>query len=525
VPVWVANFVLGEYGTGAVMGVPAHDQRDFEFATKYGLPITIVVQPADWPAVPHTLHAAYDGDGTLIASGLFTGLNVTDANRRMTQDAEKRGVGQGTVQYRLKDWGVSRQRYWGTPIPIIYCDADGLVPVPDEDLPVVLPKVVEFTGRGDSPLSHVPEFVHVPCPICGRPSRRETDTMDTFVDSSWYYYRFCDASNDTMPFDPEKVAYWGPVDFYSGGVEHAILHLIYSRFFSRVFRDIGLVTIDEPFTRLLTQGMVLKDGAVMSKSKGNVVDPDDMVATFGADALRLYVMFVAPPEKEVEWTDAGLEGSFRFLNRVWRMVDFLTPSISPAGTAANFGALDEDERALRRKTHGTIARVTADIDPRVHLNTAVSALMELVNELYAFVLSRNSGPRSSEQEAVAPWVIDRAETVSVLREAVEALVRMLSPFAPHMCEELWERLGRAAGIVAAGWPAADEAAAREEAIEIPVQINGKVRGRVTVAADAGDAEIERAALNAAAVRPHLEGKQVVKVIVARGRLVSIVVRA
>jgi len=508
-----------------VMAVPAHDQRDFEFARKYNLPVVVVVQPDDGRLDGASLDAAYEGEGTLVDSGPYSGMRASDANRRMTKDAEARGIGKGTVQYRLKDWGISRQRYWGTPIPMIYCSACGLVPVPDADLPVVLPKVMEFSGRGDSPLAGVPEFVNVACPRCGTPARRETDTMDTFVDSSWYFYRFCDPKNDRLPFDPAAVAYWGPVDFYSGGVEHAILHLIYSRFFSRVFRDIGLVTIDEPFTRLLTQGMVLKDGAVMSKSKGNVVDPDDMVATFGADALRLYVMFVAPPEKEVEWTDAGLEGSFRFLNRVWRMVDFLTPSISPAGTAANFGALDEDERALRRKTHGTIARVTADIDPRVHLNTAVSALMELVNEIYAFVLSRHSGPRSSEQEAVAPWVIDRAETVSVLREAVEALVRMLSPFAPHMCEELWERLGRAAGIVAAGWPAADEAAAREEAIEIPVQINGKVRGRVTVAADAGDAEIERAALNAAAVRPHLEGKQVVKVIVARGRLVSIVVRA
>ena len=341
VPVWVANFVLGEYGTGAVMGVPGHDQRDFEFATKYGLPITLVVRPDSANAAPETAaatgEAPYDGPGHLIASGEYDGMPADDANRRMTQDAEARGIGQGTVQFRLKDWGVSRQRYWGTPIPIVYCDTCGMVPVPDEDLPVTLPRVVEFSGRGDSPLAHVPEFVNTTCPTCGGAARRETDTMDTFVDSSWYFYRFCDAQNDTMPFDPHKVSYWGPVDFYSGGVEHAILHLIYSRFFSRVFRDLGLVTIDEPFTRLLTQGMVLNQGAVMSKSKGNVVDPDTVASRFGVDALRLYVMFVAPPEKEVEWTDTGLEGSFRFLGRVWRMVDVLVPAVRDAAAPGRAG--------------------------------------------------------------------------------------------------------------------------------------------------------------------------------------------
>ncbi len=313
VPVWVANFVLGEYGTGAVMAVPAHDQRDFEFARKYGLPITVVVQPDGPPLDPAAVQAAFEDDGTLADSGAYNGLRSDEARRRMTSDAAARGIGAGTVQYRLKDWGVSRQRYWGTPIPIVYCEACGMVPVPDTDLPVRLPDLVEFSGRGDSPLAHVPEFVNVACPSCGQPARRETDTMDTFVDSSWYFFRFCDPTNDQLPFDPETVAYWGPVDFYSGGVEHAILHLIYSRFFSRVFRDVGLVTIDEPFTRLLTQGMVLRDGAVMSKSKGNVVDPDEMIGQYGADALRLYVMFVAPPEKEVEWSDSGLEGAYRFL--------------------------------------------------------------------------------------------------------------------------------------------------------------------------------------------------------------------
>ena len=519
VPVWIGNFVLGEYGTGAVMGVPGHDQRDFEFARKYGLPIPIVVQPDGVTLTTGTMDAAFDGDGTLVSSGPYSGLRWDEGNRRMTVDAEAQGIGKGTVQYRLKDWGVSRQRYWGTPIPIVHCPHCGLVPVPDDQLPVLLPPVAEFSGRGDSPLAHVPAFVNVACPACGRPARRETDTMDTFVDSSWYFYRFCDAHNDTLPFDPVKVAYWGPVDFYSGGVEHAILHLIYSRFFSRVFRDLGLVTIGEPFSRLLTQGMVLKDGAVMSKSKGNVVDPDDMTAKYGADALRLYVMFVAPPEKEVEWTDAGLEGSFRFLSRVWRIVEYLRPAVAGAPSPAGL-ALDDDERSLRRRTHVTLRRVTGDIDPRMHLNTAISALMELVNELYLF--SDRHGLRPSGREGDVAPAIDRRETAGVLREAVESLVLMLSPFTPHLAEELWERLGHADGVVAAGWPGLDEDAARDEEIEIPVQVNGKVRARVRLAASAAEDEIREAAL--AAVRGHLAGQEVVKVIVAKGRLVSVAVR-
>jgi leucyl-tRNA synthetase len=521
VPIWVANFVLLEYGTGAVMAVPGHDQRDFEFATKYGLPVPIVVEPELGPA---PAGAAFDGDGTLVNSGPYTGMFSPDANRRMTEDVENRGIGRRSVQYRLKDWGISRQRYWGTPIPIVHCETDGLVPVPDDQLPVVLPKVVEFTGRGDSPLAHVPEFVNTVCPACGRPARRETDTMDTFVDSSWYFYRFCDAKNDTMPFDPAKVAYWGPVDFYSGGIEHAILHLIYSRFFSRVFRDLGLVTIDEPFQRLLTQGMVLKDGSVMSKSKGNVVDPDDMTATFGADALRLYVMFVAPPEKEVEWTDSGLEGSFRFLGRVWRLVDHLIPAL-PAPAPPRTTGLDDPERAVRRKLHTTIRRVTHDIDPRMHLNTAIAALMELVNELYAFC--DRHGIRPTGREDQPPPVIDRAETGAVLREAAEALIQMISPFAPHLAEELWERLRpemAEKGLAGAGWPAVDEEAARAEEIEVPVQVNGKLRARITLDAEASEADIQASALAAPHVKPHLDGQDVVKVVVANRRLVNIVVR-
>ena len=350
VPLWIANFVLGEYGTGAVMAVPAHDQRDFEFAKKYRLPIVVVVQPEGDRLSHESLEAAFEDDGTLAGSGPYSGLPSAEARKKMTADAAARQVGEGTIQFRLKDWGISRQRYWGTPIPIIYCEACGLVPVPDDQLPVKLPPLAEFTGRGDSPLKHVPEFVNVPCPACGKPARRETDTMDTFVDSSWYFYRFCDPANTTLPFSPESVKYWGPVDFYSGGVEHAILHLIYSRFFSRVFRDIGLVSIDEPFERLLTQGMVLRDGAVMSKSKGNVVDPDDMIAKFGADALRLYVMFVAPPEKEVEWSDSGLEGSFRFLGRVWRIADHLVPAVAGSPSPADLAARRGGTRAAAQDT-------------------------------------------------------------------------------------------------------------------------------------------------------------------------------
>ena len=521
VPVWVANFVLGEYGTGAVMAVPAHDQRDFEFARKYDLPVSVVIQPEGGTLDGESLTAAFEEPGTLANSSAFTGLPSDEARRRMTAEAAAHGIGEGTVQFRLKDWGVSRQRYWGTPIPIIQCEACGLVPVPDEDLPVRLPTITEFTGRGDSPLAHVPEFVNVACPRCGAPARRETDTMDTFVDSSWYYYRFCDPTNDSLPFSPEAVKYWGPVDFYSGGVEHAILHLIYSRFFSRVFRDIGLVSVDEQFTRLLTQGMVLRHGAVMSKSKGNVVDPDDMIEKFGADALRLYVMFVAPPEKEVEWTDSGLEGSYRFLSRVWRIADHLIPAVADAGSPGGL-TLDEAERGLRRSTHQTIDRVTRDIDPRMHLNTAVSAVMELVNDLYAFAEGKGVRPAGREDEPAA--VVGRPETAAVLREAIEALVLLLSPFTPHLSEELWARLGHDGGIVTAAWPQADPLAALEDAIEIPVQVNGKLRGRVTVPRDATQEQIVAAALASPNVAQHLTGMEIVKTVVPNGKLVSVVVK-
>jgi leucyl-tRNA synthetase len=511
VPIWIANFVLGEYGTGAVMAVPAHDERDFEFARKYDLPVRVVVRPVDGaPAREEEMSGAVSNDGVLVNSGEWSNLSSDEARRRLTAAAKARGIGEGTVQFRLKDWGISRQRYWGTPIPIVHCPDHGTVPVPDDQLPIELPRIAQFTGRGDSPLAQVPAFVDTTCPTCGKPARRETDTMDTFVDSSWYFYRFTDAHNDALPFDPARVNYWAPVDFYSGGVEHAILHLIYSRFFSRVFRDLGMVNHSEPFKHLLTQGMVLKDGMVMSKSKGNVVDPDTMISRVGADALRLYVMFVAPPEKEVEWTDSGLEGSYRWLHRVWHIAQELRERIvTAAAVPIDVSALDASERALRRKTHDTIRRVTQDVVVRQQFNTAIAAMMELVNDLYAF--SRKQESSASPQAAV------------VTREAVESLIVMLSPFAPHTAEELWEQYGHSGTLAASGWPRFDEEAARAEEIVIPVQVNGKVRSRVTVAPDTPDEEVERLALEDPAIRPYTQGKTVRKVVVVTGRLISIVV--
>jgi leucyl-tRNA synthetase len=537
VPVWIANFVLAEYGTGAVMAVPAHDQRDFEFARKYELPVEVVIQvettdiqDAVVPLDGTTMAEAYSGPGRLVNSGEFTGQSTAGAAQLMARAAEARGVGQAEVQFRLRDWGISRQRYWGTPIPIIYCDVCGLQPVPYDELPVVLPKVSEFTGRGDSPLGQIPEFVNTTCPSCQGPARRETDTMDTFMDSSWYFYRYCDPTNDNQAFAPEAVRYWGPVDFYSGGVEHAILHLIYSRFFCRVFKDLGMVDHDEPFTRLLTQGMVLRNGAVMSKSKGNVVDPDQMIANYGADTLRLYEMFVAPPEKEIEWTDSGLEGSFRFLTRVWRLVTGLCPVLvgAPRGVLGTT-TLNEDEgkvgdadtghRALRRKTHVTIRRVSSDLDPRVHLNTAVSALMELVNDLYAFCERQGLAPYGGQDAPVHVPV----GTTAVLAESVEALVLMLSPFAPHLCEELWERLGHDGGLVTEPWPRFDSEVARADEIVVPVQINGKLRARLKVAAGVSKEALRAAALAEPGVQTYTAGKTVKRVVVVPGKLVNIVV--
>ena len=521
VPIWVANFVLWGYGTGAVMGVPGHDERDFEFAKTYNLPITVVVQKEGEPLAAETMTEAHAGEGSLVNSGDYNGIAWEEANRRMTADAKVRGVGEGTVQYRLKDWGISRQRYWGTPIPVVHCEQDGIVPVPYADLPVKLPDITTFTGRGDSPLAGVPEWVNVKCPQCGGPARRETDTMDTFVDSSWYFLRFCDPHNAELPFDPAAAAYWMPVDFYSGGVEHAILHLLYSRFVTRVLRDVGLVNFDEPFKRLLTQGMVLKNGAVMSKSKGNVVDPDDMLQKYGADALRLYVMFVAPPEKEVEWSDAGLEGSFRFLMRVWRLVDHWAETIGGDGIPACGDDCTDAERALRRKTHETIKRVTGDVEERMHLNTAVSSLMELVNELYAF--SEGTAHGAPSRAPAVPGRVERTPTIAALREAIDALVVMISPFAPHTAEELLQMLGHVGGLARAGWPSFDPEVAKAAEVVVPVQVNGKLRGRITAPAGASEDQLRELALADPAVRAHTDGKTIRKVVIAKGPLVSVVV--
>jgi leucyl-tRNA synthetase len=521
VPIWVANFVLAEYGTGAIMAVPAHDQRDFEFARKYDLPVRVVVRHGDDNTPAAGMTEATSNYGRLVDSGEYTGQEAPAVIAQMTRDAERRGIGKGEVQYRLKDWGISRQRYWGTPIPVIYCDTDGVVPVPYDDLPVTLPTVTTFTGRGDSPLAQVSEFVNVTCPRCGRPARRETDTMDTFVDSSWYFLRFTDPSNAEQPFDPAAAAYWMPVDFYSGGVEHAILHLLYSRFFTRVLRDVGLVNFDEPFKRLLTQGMVLKNGAVMSKSKGNVVDPDDMIGKYGADALRLYVMFVAPPEKEVEWSDAGLEGSFRFLLRVWRLVDHWAETVGGDGVPSCGPDCTESERALRRKTHDTVRRVTVDIEERMHLNTAVSSMMELVNELYAFSDATAHGAPSRAEPPAGR--VERAQTIAVIREALDALILMLSPFAPHMAEELWQMMGHATGLMHAGWPSYDPEIAKADEVVVPVQINGKVRARLTVPASLAEDDLRDRVLADAGVKNYIAGKTVRKVVVAKGPLVSVVV--
>mgnify|MGYP002031372300 CR=1 FL=1 len=526
IPIWVTNFVLADYGTGAVMAVPAHDQRDFEFAKKYGLPVRVVVQPTTTQQlIGETLESASTVHGELVDSGPFSGLRSSEAISEMNRFAEAEGFGASEVQLRLKDWGVSRQRYWGTPIPIIYCPHCGTKPVPLEDLPVRLPIVEEFTGRGASPLSQVSEFVNTACPECGEPAKRETDTMDTFFDSSWYFYRFCDPKNNELPFVPEKVKYWCPVDFYSGGVEHAILHLIYSRFFCRVFGDLKMVDHDEPFTRLLTQGMVLRNGAVMSKSKGNVVDPDEMLATYGADALRLYEMFVAPPEKEIEWTDTGLEGSQRFLTRVWRLVLSYCESVEIEGVKepSCFDLIDTD-RDMRRKTHSTIRRVSEDIDPRVHLNTVVSALMELVNELYLYCDQENIGSLKRSGSLVETGSqVCRPESLSVVKESLESLVLMLAPFTPHICEELWEELGHSDGITAAGWPAYDANVAKSEEIVIPVQVNGRVRARIIVSSELNEEKLKQLALENSQVQRNIDGRSIKKIIVVSSKLVNIVV--
>jgi leucyl-tRNA synthetase len=506
IPVWVGNFVLMGYGTGAIMAVPGHDQRDLEFARKYGLPVRVVIQPPGGSLRGEDLEAAYEGPGTTAASGEFDGLASDEAIRRMTAHAEAKGFGRGTVTYRLKDWLISRQRYWGTPIPVVYCDRDGLVGVPDHELPVVLPRDAPFTGEGGNPLEKVPSFVETTCPRCRGKARRETDTMDTFVDSSWYFYRYLSPRKADGPFDSGAVRYWFPIDLYVGGIEHAILHLVYARFWTKVMRDLGLLTFDEPVSRLHPQGMVHKDGEVMSKSKGNTIAPDDMVARFGADSLRLYILFVAPPDMGMEWSEEGIEGQHRFIQRVWRLLDRHADAIAGGIRGPVSADLPEAARDLRRKVHQTIQRVTQDLE-RIHLNTAVSAFHELYNEI-------------TRVEAEVAEGAGRA----VLREALETLVLLMSPYTPHVCEEMWVRLGRRPTVVDRPWPVADPALAREDEVELAVQVNGKVRGRITVPREAPEEEVKRLALEEPRVKEHVAGKEVVRQVVVPGRLVSVVVR-
>ncbi len=507
IPIYVANFVLMEYGTGAVMAVPAHDQRDFEFARKYSIPIKVVVMPKERELSADAMEEAWEGPGVLVNSGEFDGLASEEAKSKITQRLEELGCGRRTVTYRLKDWGISRQRYWGAPIPIIHCPSCGIVPVPKEELPVVLPEDAQLHEDGRSPLPDLSSFVEVECPRCGGPARRETDTMDTFVESSWYFARYTCPDCATAPLDRERAAAWLPVDQYIGGVEHAILHLLYSRFFTRVLRDLGWLSIDEPFTNLLTQGMVLKDGSKMSKSKGNVVDPDAMIKRFGADTVRLFILFAAPPERDLEWNDKGVEGAHRFLNRLWNLVNDDLQHLKSAGSIPP--ELSKELRELRRRTHQTIAKVTEEIGERLHFNTAISAIMELFNALQGV----RSGASGQEPGL---W--------AVAREAVEAILLLLSPMAPHITEELWSRLGHQGLIANAPWPKADERVAQREEITVVVQVNGKVRSQLTLPKDASKEVVEEAAMADPKVQRHIQGKDVKKVIYVPGRLINVVAK-
>jgi leucyl-tRNA synthetase len=523
-PIWVGNFVLMEYGTGAIMAVPAHDQRDFEFATKYGLPKPVVVldrfadsafggegappsvseggSSTDQIRIFNPVEQSFTEYGKLVNSGPYSSLPSEEAILAMSAHAQAKGFGQRETIYRLRDWGISRQRYWGTPIPVVYCPNHGIVPVPDKDLPVVLPDNVPLTGEGGSPLAAVPEFVNATCPTCGGPARRETDTMDTFVDSSWYFYRYCDPHNDQAPFDPAKASYWFPIDQYIGGITHAILHLLYSRFWCKVMRDLGLVTHNEPIARLFTQGMVQKGGVAMSKSRGNVVGAMEMAEKYGADTGRLYTLFAAPPEKDLEWSEESIEGAWRFINRVFRLVDRLAESLRNVKSAIPSSTSDS-EKALLRKTHQTLRRVTLDIETRWHFNSAIALVMDFYNEIHAPL-----------EKGVRP---------EIAKHILETLTLMLAPMTPHLAEELWEMLGHKEGLWTVAWPDFDPDLARDEEVEVVVQVNGRVRARLRVAAGLGEADLVPKALAEPAVAQHIDGKRLVKQIVVPDKLVNLVV--
>jgi len=531
IPVFLANFVLMDYGTGAVMAVPAHDQRDFEFAQKYQLPLRVVIQPDGEKLNVEQLTEAFTGVGMLINSGPFDGVDNESAKERIAAFLDDRGEGRKTVNYRIRDWGVSRQRYWGTPIPIIYCDRCGAVAVPEAELPVKLPTDVALTGAGGSPLAAHEAFLRVDCPKCGQPATRETDTFDTFVESSWYFARYTCPDYVDGPLDKERANYWLPVDQYIGGIEHAVMHLLYARFFTKILRDLGMLDVDEPFTNLLTQGMVCKEtqrceehgwlypeqvvdgkctlcgkqvelGRIekMSKSKKNVIDPNQLIDQYGADTARLFSLFAAPPEKDLEWNEQGVEGCYRFLNRVWRAVN---DNLNLIATAEIPEAVSGEAAELRRKTHQTIKKVSADVDGSFHFNTAIAAVMELVNAIYAFK--------------------SRQENPGVLREALESVVSLLNPFVPHICEELWQRLGHQQSLEMSGWPSWDESALVTEEVTMVVQVNGKVRGKISVAVDADKQIVEDTALTESNVQRFISEKEIRKVIVVPGRLINIVV--
>jgi leucyl-tRNA synthetase len=517
VPIWVANFVLAEYGTGAVMAVPGHDQRDYEFAEKYNLPVKIVIQPASGALLrKDRMIEAYTDYGRLVDSGPYAGLTSEQALEKMAAEAAAKGFGRPETTYRLKDWGISRQRYWGTPIPVVYCQTHGVVGVPDEQLPVLLPENVKLTGQGKSPLANVPKFLQATCPKCGGPAERETDTMDTFVDSSWYFYRYTDPHNDRAPFDKAIAAYWFQIDQYIGGVEHAILHLIYSRFFCKVMNELGLVNHREPINRLFSQGMVLKDGAKMSKSKGNIVGAIEMADKYGCDTGRMYTLFAAPPEKDLEWSEQGIEGSSRFLNRVFRLIEKHAERLQPVqldwNAQTDFARATAKEKVLIRKAHQTLKRVTNDFEARWHFNTSIALIMELANELTA-------------QEP-----LDQGMALDVLKRVLSMMVLMLSPMTPHIAEEMWEMLGNSEtisgskGTGPSAWPSYREDLTREEQVEVVIQINGRVRGKIMVDDGLGDDEMKEMALADQRIAPLVNGKQVLKTVVVPKKLVNIVLK-
>ncbi len=506
VPIWIANYVLVEYGTGAVMGVPAHDQRDWDFAGKYGLPKKLVIQPAGKELTLSDMTGAYDGQGVMVNSGEFSGLDNEAGKVKIAQWFEAQNIGKRRINYRLRDWLISRQRYWGAPIPIIYCPDCGTVPVPKEQLPVMLPGNVDFASGSVSPLAKADEFINCTCPKCGGKARRETDTMDTFICSSWYYFRYTSPHSADEPFDPDKANYWMPVDQYIGGIEHAILHLLYSRFFTKVLKDAGLVNVNEPFKNLLTQGMVIKDGAKMSKSKGNVVSPEEIIGRYGADTARLFILFAAPPERDLEWSDQGVEGAYRFLGRLWRIIAHYAALIQTEAAGYDPKELSKAEKELRRVLHVTIKRVTEDIGQRFNFNTAISAIMELVNAMYAL-----------REQGVTP-------NAALMREVIAGLLKMLAPFAPHIAEELWQETIADTSVHKQAWPVFDAAALEVEEVEIVLQINGKVRDKVVVPVGLTARELETTALSQEKVRELIAGKQVVKVISVPQKLVNIVVK-